>query len=171
MTRALNAGARLPGTPTPMHRWPGAGGVGIAGDSWGDPRGPLVLLQHGGGQTRHAWKGAGETLGAVACKGFYRKLCCESGAANKHQADTEEAKKIHGRIRAASISEIRLGLHPPSGRCVGLVRHKTSRWHLSEAGKASEAKTYPETEPNEALPNDDPASIRNPSPPHPTPAP
>jgi pimeloyl-ACP methyl ester carboxylesterase len=65
MTRALNAGARLPGTPTPMHRWPGAGGVGIAGDSWGDPRGPLVLLQHGGGQTRHAWKGAGETLGAA----------------------------------------------------------------------------------------------------------
>ena len=36
----------------------------IAGDSWGDPGGPLVVLQHGGGQTRHAWKGAGETLGA-----------------------------------------------------------------------------------------------------------
>ena len=35
----------------------------IAGDSWGDPHGPLVLLQHGGGQTRHAWKGAGEKLG------------------------------------------------------------------------------------------------------------
>ncbi len=37
----------------------------IAGDAWGDPQGPLVLLQHGGGQTRHAWKGAGETLGRV----------------------------------------------------------------------------------------------------------
>jgi len=48
-----------------MHMWPGAGGVRIAGDSWGDPDGPLVLLQHGGGQTRHAWKGAGETLGAA----------------------------------------------------------------------------------------------------------
>jgi non-heme chloroperoxidase len=48
-----------------MHRWDGFGGVGIAGDSWGDPDGPLVLLQHGGGQTRHAWKGAGETLGAA----------------------------------------------------------------------------------------------------------
>ncbi len=61
----MSAGTRLPGTPTPMHSWPGADGVRIAGDSWGDPKGPLVLLQHGGGQTRHAWKGAGETLGAV----------------------------------------------------------------------------------------------------------
>jgi non-heme chloroperoxidase len=46
-----------------MHTWKGAGGLTIAGDSWGDPKGPLVLLQHGGGQTRHAWKGAGAHLG------------------------------------------------------------------------------------------------------------
>ena len=56
---------RLPGTPDPMHHWTGHGGIRIAGDSWGDPRGPLVILQHGGGQTRHAWKGAGETLGSA----------------------------------------------------------------------------------------------------------
>jgi pimeloyl-ACP methyl ester carboxylesterase len=61
----MSAGERLPGTPVPMHRWLGAGNVYIAGDSWGDPDGPLVLLLHGGGQTRHAWKGAGETLGAA----------------------------------------------------------------------------------------------------------
>ena len=61
----MTAGTRLPGTPDPMHVWRGAGGVGIAGDSWGNPDGPLVLLQHGGGQTRHAWKGAGVTLGAA----------------------------------------------------------------------------------------------------------
>ena len=59
----MSAGERLPGTPEPMHIWTGAGGVKIAGDVWGDPKGPLVVLQHGGGQTRHAWKGAGETLG------------------------------------------------------------------------------------------------------------
>jgi pimeloyl-ACP methyl ester carboxylesterase len=59
----MSAGERLPGTPTPMHTWSGAGGLTIAGDTWGDPNGPLVVLQHGGGQTRHAWKGAGETLG------------------------------------------------------------------------------------------------------------
>jgi pimeloyl-ACP methyl ester carboxylesterase len=46
-----------------MHRWKGTGGVTIAGDSWGDPSGPLVILQHGGGQTRHAWRGTGEVLG------------------------------------------------------------------------------------------------------------
>src|SRR5215831_16123424 len=59
----MSAGQRLPGTPIPMHTWSGAGGLTIAGDTWGDPDGPLVVLQHGGGQTRHAWKGAGETLG------------------------------------------------------------------------------------------------------------
>ena len=59
----MSAGERLPGTPDPMHVWTGSGGIPIAGDTWGDPSGPLVILQHGGGQTRHAWKGAGETLG------------------------------------------------------------------------------------------------------------
>ncbi len=61
----MSAGTRLPGTPEPMHVWPASGGVRIAGDSWGDPKGPLILLQHGGGQTRHAWKGAGQSLGAA----------------------------------------------------------------------------------------------------------
>jgi len=46
-----------------MQVWRGSGGVPIAGDVWGAPGGRLVVLQHGGGQTRHAWKGAGETLG------------------------------------------------------------------------------------------------------------
>jgi pimeloyl-ACP methyl ester carboxylesterase len=59
----MSAGQRLPGTPAPMLRWPGARGVTLAGDWWGDPNGPLVLLQHGGGQTRHAWKNAGVALG------------------------------------------------------------------------------------------------------------
>jgi non-heme chloroperoxidase len=48
-----------------MHEWEGMGGVRLAGDSWGDPAGPLVVLQHGGGQTRHAWKRTGEVLGAA----------------------------------------------------------------------------------------------------------
>jgi pimeloyl-ACP methyl ester carboxylesterase len=48
-----------------MHIWKGIGGVRIAGDSWGNPDDPLVLLQHGGGQTRHAWKGTGKILGAA----------------------------------------------------------------------------------------------------------
>jgi len=60
---AMNARRRLPGTPEPAHRWKGYRGVTIAGDAWGDTTGPLVLLLHGGGQTRHAWKGAGDALG------------------------------------------------------------------------------------------------------------
>lgn len=48
-----------------MHEWPGGDGLTIRGDSWGDPDGRLVVLMHGGGQTRHAWRGAGETLGAA----------------------------------------------------------------------------------------------------------
>ena len=61
----MSAGAKLPGAIAPMHFWRGSGGNTIAGDSWGDPAGPMVILQHGGGQTRHAWKGAGERLGAA----------------------------------------------------------------------------------------------------------
>lgn len=61
----MSAGKRLPGTPEPMHFWNGFAGLRIAGDSWGDANGPLVMLQHGGGQTRHAWKGTGELLGAA----------------------------------------------------------------------------------------------------------
>lgn len=59
----MSTGKRLPGTPYPMFRWPGAAGLRLAGDAWGPESGPLVILQHGGGQTRHAWKGAGEALG------------------------------------------------------------------------------------------------------------
>ena len=61
----INAGERLPGTPVPMHFWEGGGGLKIAGDAWGPEDGRLALLLHGGGQTRHAWKGAGETLAAA----------------------------------------------------------------------------------------------------------
>ena len=49
----------------PMHVFTGADGVRLVGDSWGNPGAPLVILQHGGGQTRHAWKGAGERLAAA----------------------------------------------------------------------------------------------------------
>lgn len=63
--RMHNAGTRLPGTPEPMASWPGRDGLPLAGDVWGPAQGRLVLLLHGGGQTRHAWKGTGERLGAL----------------------------------------------------------------------------------------------------------
>jgi pimeloyl-ACP methyl ester carboxylesterase len=43
-------------------------GLALAGDSWGDPAAPSVLLLHGGGQTRHAWGGTARVL---AERGFH----------------------------------------------------------------------------------------------------
>lgn len=61
----MSSGEQLVAAPEPMHRWHGFHNVTIAGDSWGDASGPLVVLLHGGGQTRHAWKGTGESLGSA----------------------------------------------------------------------------------------------------------
>jgi len=38
-------------------------GLSIAASSWGSEFDPLVILMHGGGQTRHAWGNTGEVLG------------------------------------------------------------------------------------------------------------
>ena len=60
------SGGKTTGTPVPGHIWDGYEGIKIAGDTWGNPNNQLVILQHGGGQTRHAWKGAGETLSRIS---------------------------------------------------------------------------------------------------------
>lgn len=46
----------------------GAGGIRLAGDAFGDPGRPGVLLLHGGGQTRYAW---GSTASTLAAAGFH----------------------------------------------------------------------------------------------------
>lgn len=43
-------------------------GVTLAADAYGDPSAQPVLFFHGGGQTRHAWRGS---AAAVAAVGFY----------------------------------------------------------------------------------------------------
>jgi pimeloyl-ACP methyl ester carboxylesterase len=48
-------------------RLPGAG-LTIAADAAGPEDGPLIMLMHGGGQTRHSWGGA---LRALAASGHY----------------------------------------------------------------------------------------------------
>ncbi len=48
--------------PTPI-LLAAADGVTLHGDAWGPPGAPIVLLLHGGGQTRHSWAGTGRRLG------------------------------------------------------------------------------------------------------------
>ena len=45
-----------------MHRMQGANGLTVAADIGGDPSGPVIVLLHGGGQTRHSWKNGFEAL-------------------------------------------------------------------------------------------------------------
>jgi non-heme chloroperoxidase len=45
-----------------------ADGIELAADAWGNPEHPPVILLHGGGQTRHAWK---NTARALADQGFH----------------------------------------------------------------------------------------------------
>lgn len=45
-----------------------ADGLALTADAWGSPRDRPVLLQHGGGQTRHSW---GRTAAALAAAGWY----------------------------------------------------------------------------------------------------
>ena len=59
---------RLPQTPEPDHYFMGCAHNKLAADCWGDPNNQTVILMHGGGQTRHAWKGTGQAL--AAC-GYY----------------------------------------------------------------------------------------------------
>ncbi len=48
---------------TPQHFHFDGRGVRLAGERWeGDQKGPVVLLLHGGGQTRHSWKRTAERL-------------------------------------------------------------------------------------------------------------
>ncbi len=49
-------------------RFEGVGGVELIGDSWGPEDGPLVLMLHGGGQTRHSWKSSGASLAASGAR-------------------------------------------------------------------------------------------------------
>ena len=49
-------------------------GMLLAADAWGDPAAPPVILLHGGGQTRHAWGGAGQALARAGFQEIFNDL-------------------------------------------------------------------------------------------------
>ncbi|MEC9341006.1 MAG: alpha/beta hydrolase [Pseudomonadota bacterium] len=63
MTRVDDAGA-APGTLG----FTTSGGLNLAAQAWGAPDAPPVVLLHGGGQTRHSWRG---TAAELARQGWY----------------------------------------------------------------------------------------------------
>ncbi len=54
--------------PEPMLNFELSHGMTIAADAYGAASDPVVLFMHGGGQTRHAWRGTAKALGQM---GFY----------------------------------------------------------------------------------------------------
>jgi pimeloyl-ACP methyl ester carboxylesterase len=50
------------------HRFLVPGGISVVGDVGGDPSHPSVILQHGGGQTRHSW---GKAMRDLVAEGYY----------------------------------------------------------------------------------------------------
>jgi pimeloyl-ACP methyl ester carboxylesterase/acyl-coenzyme A thioesterase PaaI-like protein len=55
---------RVTEDPTPFTIG-GHGGLQLVGHEYGDPEGAPVLMLHGGGQNRHAWRGAASALAAA----------------------------------------------------------------------------------------------------------
>lgn len=101
----MSAGERLPGTPEPGRRWTGADGLTIAGDVWGPDGGRLVLLLHGGGQTRHAWKGAGETLAAAGYRAIAFDARGHGDSAWAAEADLYTADRMVEDLKAVIAAE------------------------------------------------------------------
>lgn len=109
----MSAGERLPGTPEPTHEWRGSDGLTIRGDAWGENGGRLVCLLHGGGQTRHAWKGAGETLAAAG----YRAIAFDA----RGHGDTDWAKRPEDYTAEAMADDLKAVIEAEGGDKPALV--------------------------------------------------
>ena len=86
---------RLPGTPEPMLMLPGADGLQIAADRWGNETNPVAILLHGGGQTRHAWKGTGEALAKAGMRTYSLDARGHGDSDWSASGDYEQLSLIH----------------------------------------------------------------------------
>lgn len=78
--------------PAPMLSFELAHGMTIAADAYGAPSDPPVLFMHGGGQTRHAWRGTAEALGQL---GFYAISIDMRGHGDSSWAEAGEYRVDH----------------------------------------------------------------------------
>ena len=100
---------RLPGTPEPDRYVSGAEDNQLAADVWGNPANRAVILQHGGGQTRHAWKGTGE---ALAEAGYYTVAFDARGHGDSSWVPSERYENEHMADDLASLI-VGLGINDP----------------------------------------------------------
>jgi pimeloyl-ACP methyl ester carboxylesterase len=57
--------AETPDSGPEIIRFRLADGLTLVAEAWGDPKAKPVVLLHGGGQTRHAWAGTAQRIGAA----------------------------------------------------------------------------------------------------------
>jgi pimeloyl-ACP methyl ester carboxylesterase len=83
--------------------WIGADGLELRGDVGGDGAVPVVVLLHGGGQTRHSWSGAMDALLGVGYRviNFDARGHGESGWSN----DGDYSLEAHARDLLAVVAE------------------------------------------------------------------
>jgi non-heme chloroperoxidase len=124
---------RLPGTPDPNQIWKIKNGMSIAADSWGDVDAPSVVLLHGGGQTRHAWKHTGERLGAAG----FRTIAFDarghgdsSWAGDGNYSHDSMVDDLKGLIDELDIHPVLVGAS--MGGLTSLIA--TGEGHISSAG-------------------------------------
>lgn len=80
-------------------------GLTLVGDVGGPDGAPLVLLMHGGGQTRHSWAGAMRSL----VNAGYRVANLDARGHGESEWSSDKAYSIHDRVRDVRAVIDRLG--------------------------------------------------------------
>ncbi len=106
----MNAGSRLPGIPNPTFWWTGHGNVQLAGDVFGDANGASVVLLHGAGQTRHAWRGVGERLASAG----YRVITFDARGHGDSEWDRAGDYDLASMVQDLRCVLDALGVHRPA---------------------------------------------------------
>jgi pimeloyl-ACP methyl ester carboxylesterase/acyl-coenzyme A thioesterase PaaI-like protein len=75
-------------------------GLELAGDEWGDPAGAPLLLLHGGGQNRHAWRG---TAARLAAEGYSITTVDARGHGDSGWSKAQEYEMEHNALDVLAL--------------------------------------------------------------------